>query len=300
MLVVWRNVGMDLLKEFKQWLIEDGKSPKTIESYCNDVKQFQLYVAEKAADEQQPLSRFLFVRYKQHLLDHEFKVSTINKKVNSLKVFNDFLELKGIVDGNYIQLRKDRVPIATGSEQVVEALTEAEVEQVLAYVHDESKVSIRNRLIVHTLLYTAVRVSELITIKLTDIDALTSTLVVRGKGGKVREIGIRNDLMDLIKDYIQGERQESNFSQSPYLLVSQRSGKMHRDAVFKFLMNASNDVEIKLHPHLFRRTCATLLLRRGVPIVTVSKILGHHSVDMTSKMYIQTSRKDKQDALDLL
>jgi len=291
---------MRLLEGFQQWLIEDGKSPKTIESYCGDVKQFQVYLAEKAVDEQQPLTRFSFVRYKQHLLDEEFKVSTINKKVNSLKVFNDYLQLKRIVDENYIQLRKDRVPIATGSEQVVDALTDEEVEKVLFYVQDPTKVSKRNQLIVHLLLYTAVRVSELVNIKLTDIDALTFTLMVRGKGGKVREIGIRNDLMELIKAYQAGERQASRFHDSDYLLVSQRSKRMHRDAVRDWLAKISDDVGIKLHPHLFRRTCATLLLRRGVPIVTVSKILGHHSVDMTSSMYIQTSRKDKQDALDLL
>ncbi|NYF23562.1 tyrosine-type recombinase/integrase [Sporosarcina sp. JAI121] len=291
---------MNHLETFGQWLIEDGKSPKTIESYCNDVKQFQLYLAEKAADEQQPISRFSFVRYKQHLLDEAFKVSTINKKVNSLKVFNDFLRVKGIVTENYIQLKKDCVPIATGSEQVVNALTDKEVEKVLFYVQDTAKVSRRNRLIIHLLLYTAVRVSELVNIKLTDINGLTFTLMVRGKGGKVREIGIRNDVMELIKEYQVGERKESRFHESDYLLVSQRSGKMHRDAVRDWLAKISDDVGIKLHPHLFRRTCATLLLRRGVPIVTVSKILGHHSVDMTSSMYIQTSRKDKQDALDLL
>jgi integrase/recombinase XerD len=106
--------------------------------------------------------------------------------------------------------------------------------------------------------------------------------------------------MELIKDYQVGERKESRFHESEYLLVSQRSMKMHRDAVRDWLANISGDVGIKLYPHLFRRTCATLLLRRGVPIVTVSKILGHHSVDLTSQMYIQTSRKDKQDALNLL
>lgn len=106
--------------------------------------------------------------------------------------------------------------------------------------------------------------------------------------------------MELIQAYLVGERKESRFSDSEYLLLSQRGTKMHRDAVRDWLANISNDVGIKLHPHLFRRTCATLLLRRGVPIVTVSKILGHHSVDMTSQMYIQTSRRDKQDALDLL
>jgi integrase/recombinase XerD len=291
---------MNVLNDFQQWLIEDGKSPKTIESYCNDVKLFQLYVAEKAADEQQLLSRFLFVRYKQYLLEKEFKISTINKKVNSLKVFNDFLQLKGVVKDNYIQLRKDRVPIANGSEQVVDALTDGEVERVLAFVQDETKVSIRNRLIIHTLLYTAVRVSELVNIKLGDIDSLTSTLMVRGKGGKVREIGIRTDLMHLIRTYQTGERNESKFHESEYLFVSQRSKKMHRDSVRDMLGKISDEVGIKMYPHLFRRTCATLLLRRGVPIVTVSKILGHYSVELTSKTYIQTSRSDKQAALDLL
>lgn len=291
---------MKYLVLFEQWLIEDGKSSKTIESYCNDVKQFQLYLAEKAADEQQLFSRFSFVRYKQHLLDHDYKISTINKKVNSLKVFNDFLQLKGIVNENYIQLKRDRVPVASGSERVVDALSDEEVEKVLFYVQNETKVISRNRLIVYLLLYTAIRVSELVNIRLIDIDSLTYTLMVRGKGGKVREIGIRNDLMELIKAYQTGERKNSRFHDSEYLLVSQRSKKMHRDAVRDWLAIISDDVGIKLHPHLFRRTCATLLLRRGVPIVTVSKILGHHSVDMTSQMYIQTSRKDKQDALDLL
>jgi integrase/recombinase XerD len=187
---IWRHTGMSVLKDFQQWLIEDGKSPKTIESYCNDVKQFQLYLAEKAADEKQLLSRFSFVRYKKHLLDHEFKTSTINKKVNSLKVFNDYLQKKGTANENYIQLKRDRVPVATGSERVVQALTDEEVERVLFFLQDGTKVSSRNRLVVYLLLYTAVRVSELVNIKLVDIDSLSFTLMVRGKGGKVREIGI--------------------------------------------------------------------------------------------------------------
>lgn len=291
---------MKYLEEFSQWLLEDGKSSKTIESYRNDVKQFQKYLKVVAVDEEGQLSRYSFVRYKQHLLDGNFKVSTINKKVNSLKVYNDYLQMEGLVDGNYIQVRKDRVSIASGSEQMVEALTDAEVDRVLAYAEDERHMSIRNRLIIHLLLYTAVRVSELVSIKLTDIDFVHHTLLVRGKGGKVREVGIRNDLMELIKVYQNGERKASKFQESPYLLLSQRSEKMHRDAVRDFLVHLSKEVDLKLYPHLFRRTCATLLLRRGVPIVTVSKILGHHSVDMTSQMYIQTSRKDKGSALDLL
>ena len=92
----------ELAMAFEQWLFEEGRSEKTIESYVGDVKGFQLYLNEKAANEQQPLSHFSFARYKQHLLDSYFVISTINKKVNSLKLYNDFLQRKDLVDESYI------------------------------------------------------------------------------------------------------------------------------------------------------------------------------------------------------
>lgn len=93
---------------------------------------------------------------------------------------------------------------------------EEEVEKVLFFVQDTAKVSERNRLIIYLLLYTAAHVSELVNIKLSDIDALTFTLLVKGKGAKVREIGIRNDLTELIKEYQAGERMDSRFHDSEY------------------------------------------------------------------------------------
>lgn len=161
---------MNLIEGFRQWIIEDGKSPRTIESYCSDVKQFQLYLMQKAADEQQPLTRFSFVRYQQHLQERNLAISTINKAVNSLKVYNDFLQKVGFVEENFIQLKRDQIQIASGSEHVVTAMSEEEVEQLLFYVENQAKVSQRNKLIAYILLYTGVRVSELINIKIEDFD----------------------------------------------------------------------------------------------------------------------------------
>ena len=90
-------------------------------------------------------------------------------------------------------------------------------------IHDESKVSQRNKLIIHLLLYTGIRVSELVSIKLSDIDLLTSHLMVTGKGGKRREIGLRSDVLQLVRTYLKEERSASVFHQSDYLLVTQRS-----------------------------------------------------------------------------
>ncbi|MED0665575.1 phage integrase N-terminal SAM-like domain-containing protein [Bacillus badius] len=99
----------ELLQSFEQWLMEEGKASKTIESYVNDVKGFQQFFREKAANEQQPLSRFSFGRYKQFLLDQQFAVSTMNKKMNSLKVYNGSFRVKGIVSESYIQLERDTI-----------------------------------------------------------------------------------------------------------------------------------------------------------------------------------------------
>ncbi|ATA61485.1 tyrosine recombinase xerD [Geobacillus stearothermophilus] len=273
------------IEKFEQWLFAEGKAPKTIESYVNDVKGFQSYLQEKLKD-MPVLSRFSFVKYKEHLMKEGYAVSTINKKINSLKVYNDFLRTEGIVNESFIQLKRDRIKIADGSEEPVDALTEEQVEKLLFYVEDRRKVTLRNKLIVYLLLYTGVRVSELVGIQIADIDFLTSTLKVTGKGGKRREIGLRQDVLHLIRQYMKEERSESVFRDSPYLLLSQRAGKMHRDAVRGWLAKISKELGFKLHPHLFRHTFCTRLLKKGVDLTTVSKLAGHSTVNMTAKYYI--------------
>ncbi|MDK7666794.1 tyrosine-type recombinase/integrase [Cytobacillus oceanisediminis] len=285
--------------EFEQWLFTEGKAAKTIESYVNDVKGFQSYLQEKLKDVP-VLSRFSFVRYKEHLMKEGYAISTINKKINSLKVYNDFLRTKGHLSESFIQLKRDRIKIAAGSEDNVDALLDVQIEQLLFYVENRNKVSTRNKLIVYLLLYTGVRVSELVGIKIADVDFLTSQLTVIGKGGKRREIGLRQDVLQLVRDYMREERSGANFSHSDYLLVSQRAEKMHRDAVRDWLAKISQELGFKLHPHLFRHTFCTRLLKKGVDLTTVSKLAGHSTVNMTAKFYIQTTKQEKMDAVNLL
>ncbi len=82
-----------------------------------------------------------------------------------------------------VDLKKDKTRIAYGSEQEVEVYTENEVERLLFYIQDQEKVSLRDKLIVLLLLYTGIRVSELVSIRLKDLDFLTMQLHVVGKGG---------------------------------------------------------------------------------------------------------------------
>lgn len=287
---------MKIIDGFRQWLTEEGKAPSTVASYVNDVKKFDIYRKQRSTDEAY-LTRFLFVRYKQYLEENSFAISTINKKVNSLKVYNDFLLRQNLVDEVFINLKKDKVSIASGSEKAITALDEIQVEQFLFHLESESE---RNKLIGYLLLYTGVRVSELVHIKLDDIDILARILTVRGKGGKIREISLRQDVLEALMNYQKGERACSKFTHSNYVLVSQRAERLHRDAVRGWIKKVGEQLGFPLHPHLFRHTFCTRLLRRGVDLTTVSKIAGHSSVNMTVKYYIQTSREEKQSAVDML
>ena len=283
----------EVYRQFQQELREEGKSIQTIRTYCTDVR----LAFETQSITSIGMKRLEVVHYMEWLEQKGYRPTTINKKVNSLKVYHDFLLKHGMWQEQPIRLKQDRVKVASGSEHTVEALTDEEVERVLEEVK-KSQYSERDRLIVYVLLYTAVRVSELVQMKWTDIDFLTQTVVVRGKGGKVREVGLRSDVIEQLNRYQLEERASSRFADSPYVFISERAANIHRDTVRRTLKSLGESVQLHLYPHLFRRTCATLLLKRGVPIVTVSKILGHHSVDMTSQMYIHTSREDKQAALD--
>jgi integrase/recombinase XerD len=294
-------MGMEkMIKAFEEHLMETGSASKTIESYVGDIKMFGEYIREKGVVDWRNFRRLHFVHYKHQLLEKGYAIPTINKKVNSLQAFNRFLIENGVLSGQVVDLAKDRVKVAWGSGNEVEILAEEDIQRLLLFIQDRSKVTLRNGLIIHLLLYTGIRVSELCQIKQKDLDFLTSALNVLGKGRKFREVPLRADLVDLIKEYLKTERSQSRFAESEYLLVSQRNPKIARDSINTLLEHIGEQLGMTLYPHLFRHTFCSRLLKKGVDIATVSRLAGHQSVNITSDYYINTSRQDKLEAVNLL
>lgn len=290
-----------MLEGFKEDLNTDGKAVTTISSYAGDVKGFLDWLDTKDIQFQGKLERFFITQYKEYLLKEKYAIDTINKKINSLASFNDYLIRKEYTSIQVVFPNKDKIKIARGSEGQVEVFTDEEIERLLFYLENKDKVNIRNKLLVHTLLYTGVRVSELINIEVADIDFLTSHLIIRnGKGGKMREIPIKAELLASMKRYLETERKESKFRNSPFLFISERSQKLDRDTSNKVLSSMGKDLKIKIYPHKFRHTFATLLVQKNVNITTVSSILGHSNIQTTVLSYTNISRKEKQKAVNLL
>lgn len=291
---------INLTDSFRQYLIADGKSPKTVASYTGDVQGFTDWLVTKGVTFDGRMTRFHVTSYRRYLMETDTAINTINKKINSLNSFNRWLIENGIADEVAVNVRKDKVKIASGSEGEVEVFSEEEVERILFHLHDTNKVIARDRAIVTLLLYTGVRVSELVGIKIRDMDFLTLQLKVLGKGGKAREIPLKADVAEAVKEYINTERKDSRFATSEYLLLSQRAGRLDRDTVSKVLRKMGGELGITMYPHKFRHTFCSRLVARGVPITTVSQLAGHASITTTAQFYVSTSRKDKANAVDLL
>lgn len=293
-------VSLKLVSEFDETLANDGKSPKTIESYTGDVRSFIEWIESKGNIFTGNLKRFHITSYKGYLVQNNYEINTINKKLNSLQSFNQFLMESNYLAEKIVDLKKDKVKLAAGSEKEVEVFTDAEIEKLLFYIQSEEVLS-RNRLIILLLLYTGVRVSELVNVKLRDVDLLSMNLTIAwGKGGKRREIPLKGDIIESLKEYLQGERKDNKFADSEYLILTNRSAKMDRDAVNRLLKRVETKLNIIMHPHKYRHTFCTRLLKRGVELTTVAKLAGHSSIQTTASFYINTSQKDKREAVELL
>jgi integrase/recombinase XerD len=104
----------EVVAAFGRHLQEDGKSPKTVESYVGDVAGFLAYRDTKGAVNVTGLKRFHVTSYRSHLLEFGYETATINKKINSLQAFNRYLVDRGELNDMVVDLKRDKVKVATG------------------------------------------------------------------------------------------------------------------------------------------------------------------------------------------
>ncbi len=269
---------MEYTKDFETYFRNNGKADKTIESYTGDVSGYIRFLESKDITFDGQMNRFAVTSYKNHLLQNNYELTTINKKLNSLQSLNLFLVESGQMNDMVINLARDRIKIAKGSEKQVETYLDDIVDALMFHLEMNVK-SLRDKVMMQLLLYTGVRVSELVAVRIRDIDFLTHQLKVIGKGGKYREIPLKPDIVGSIKDYLL-ERRHNPFYKEEQLLLGQR-GAIGRDAVNRALKRITKEAKLpqKLKPHACRHTFCTNLIRKGVPLTTVAKLAGHASIE---------------------
>lgn len=146
--------------------------------------------------------------------------------------------------------------------------------------------NIEEKAILATLLYTGVRVSELVNMRFTDVDLINNKMLVYGKGSKERFIPISKPLLEILITYRDPCRAKTKF------LFEGPNGKKTKTDIYNITKKY-----LRTHPHTLRHTFATTLLRRGVNIAIISKLLGHVKISSTM-VYLDIAQNDIINALN--
>ena len=281
---------MELIKAFLDYLyLEKKYSEHTITSYNNDLTSFLTFLEGEFE-----YSKLEKVHYSQirswivELVENKISNNSINRKVSSLKSFYKFLIKIKVVKVNPLQKHRS----LKVSKRVNVPFSEKEINEVLIALNEKDDfISLRNRLIIELLYATGIRRSELIELKISNIDLKHNVIKVLGKRNKERYIPIIKILQNTINEYL-NKRKEFT-SENKYLFITEKGNKLYGTLVYRLINNyfSSVSTKVKKSPHVLRHAFATHLLNEGADLNAVKELLGHSSLAST-QVYTNSSLKE--------
>ena len=272
--------------------------PKTLKAYRIDLMQYSHFSSELPVC----LSKDILDQYITHL-HRQFKPKTVKRKIASLKAFFHYLEYRELLPENPfskldIRFREAKLlprTIPLHSLQLFLSTLYAQKEQ--AKTGYELRCCIRDIAVMELLFASGMRISELCSLRLSDIDMKNHTIRIYGKGAKERIIQIENsEVISAVVLY--QETFQKDIDACGYLFVNRLQHKLSDQSV-RFMINkyaALAHMDQHITPHMFRHSFATLLLEQDVDIRYIQRILGHSSIS-TTEIYTHVSSAKQKDIL---
>ena len=270
-------------------------SPKTIENYSLRVNRFIEYIWDVDASE---IKMIHIQDFRTSLIKQGLSPKTVNYHAVGLRSFFKFM-LRNDIE----TLSPEKIDLAKIPPRRVSYLSEEEVEAILdapaRYEKKPLKI-LRDKAILATLYGTGLRVTELITLKTSDVKLNENQFSVIWKGSKLRAVFLTQDAKEKLKNYLLSRSDDSE-----YLFISLSPNSywepLSRNSIESLVKKYAELVWIheKVTPHTLRHSFATSLLRRGADIRSVQALLGHSSIQ-TTQIYTHVDDKYLQKVHDLL
>ena len=264
--------------------IEKGLSQNTVQSYKNDITSFALWVDESINLPLVRISKIDINKYIAQLFKNGLKSSSVNRKISTIKSFFIFLLKKKHILVSPVE----DIEMIKQEKYLPISMSEKEVELLLESPNLNSFIGIRDRAMIEMLYATGMRVSELINVKITDIDHNRLVVKVMGKGSKERLIPYGEVASDYLNLYLKN-RKEINSNE---IFLSNRGKKITRSAFWnriKLYLKKENLKE-SISPHTLRHAFATHLLNRGADLRSVQILLGHSDLS-TTQIYTHIAKQ---------
>ena len=278
------------LRSFLNYLLVDkGLSNNTVKAYEADISSFFQWLDNKDL-KYKNLQEDHINQYISFLFQRKMRSSSVNRKISSIKSFYIFLVKRNFVKNSPLN------DLVTPKQEkyLPESMSEAEVDKLLNSPDVSNKIENRDKAMIEMLYATGMRISELVNLKITDVDMKRCVVKVFGKGSKERLVPFGETALDSLKSYLNDREQSS----SKEIFLSNRGKKMTRVAfwqrvkIYLIRENLKNSIS----PHTLRHAFATHLLNRGADLRSVQLLLGHSDLS-TTQIYTHIAKQRLSDVL---
>lgn len=293
---------MNTLNEYIEEYIEYCKfrkrlDPKTLKAYCIDLKQYVDFSSGLSYLSKNTLDQFITTMHKQ------YKPKTVKRKIASLKAFFHYMEYQEFIVKNPfakldIHFREPKfLPKTIPFHSVQKFLSTLYQQKECATSQYQLHCCIRDIAVIELLFATGMRISELCSLKPSNIDLESKNILIYGKGAKERILQLGNQEVIASLILYQHTFQE-DIAACGYFFVNRLKHKLSDQSV-RFMINRYTELAgISQHitPHMFRHSFATLMLEQDVDIRYIQQMLGHSSIN-TTEIYTHVSNTKQKDIL---
>lgn len=267
---------------FREYLqLEKNYSPLTVLAYWNDIVSFESFNSLHFDQHDIDQANYSQIRsWIVSLVDAHVSNVSVNRKIASLKAYYKFLlKTKQIEASPLLKHKSLKTP-----KKIQIPFSEKEVDTVLLFMQNPVGFeAVRDKLIVDLLYTTGMRRTELIHLKLTNVNFGASTIKVLGKRNKERIIPILPVINCQFEGYLKERNGLENIIDEEYFFLSKKGVKINESFVYRLINSYFSTVseKVKKSPHILRHTFATHLLNNGADLNSVKELLGHSSLAST-------------------
>jgi integrase/recombinase XerD len=285
------NSSFSEIESFNNHLeFERQLSQNTVAAYVRDIHRLEEFLSELYGIPLADASRLQIIAFFNSERSIGISSKSISRRMSSTRSFYEFLVREKIISNSPVaDIDSPKMP-----SNLYEILTLNEVEQILKSIDVSSDDGIRDKAILELMYGTGIRASELVDMKLDDIDWKQKVIRITGKGKKTRLVPFHEDGFQHLENYISQARKnilkppnaiskQVSRQNSSYVFLRNSGQPISRQDLWKIIKKSADWAGLKkrVYPHIFRHSFATHMLEGGADLRTLQEILGHESLATT-------------------